>query len=186
MRYPLDPTETKWLIGQEWKFSNGRSGLILIGRKFDQEWLSKREFLRIEVVRECYSVLKVRARGGTQRGKEPNKSGDNDGEDPPVPMPNTVVKLSDADDSQLATARENMSLPDTKRKPARRIVARVFLLSAARAFLLSAGRAFRLPTGSESGRPADAENCRFYYPFISGVVNSLCAAADPALRKPRT
>ena len=27
-------------------------------------------------------------------------------------MPNTVVKLSDADDSQLATARENMSLPD--------------------------------------------------------------------------
>ncbi len=107
MRYPLDPTETKWLIGQEWKFSNGRSGLILIGRKFDQEWLSKREFLRIEVVRECYSVLKVRA-----QGEEPNKSGDNDGEDPPVPMPNTVVKLSDADDSQLATARENMSLPD--------------------------------------------------------------------------
>ena len=51
-------------------------------------------------------------KGGTQRGEEPNKSGDNDGEDPPVPMPNTVVKLSDADDSQLATARENMSLPD--------------------------------------------------------------------------
>ena len=50
-------------------------------------------------------------KGGTQ-GEEPNKSGDNDGEDPPVPMPNTVVKLSDADDSQLATARENMSLPD--------------------------------------------------------------------------
>ena len=49
MRYPSDPTETKWLIGQEWKFSNGRSGLILIGRKFDQEWLSKKEFRFIEV-----------------------------------------------------------------------------------------------------------------------------------------
>ena len=50
--------------------------------------------------------------GSGPKGGEPNKSGDNDGEDPPVPMPNTVVKLSDADDSQLATARENMSLPD--------------------------------------------------------------------------
>ena len=68
----------------------------------------KERVSEIEVVRECYSVLKVRA----PRGEEPNKSGDNDGEDPPVPMPNTVVKLSDADDSQLATARENMSLPD--------------------------------------------------------------------------
>ena len=62
-------------------------------------------------------------------------------------MPNTVVKLSDADDSQLATARENMSLPDTKGKPARRIVARVFLLSVARVFLLSAARAFLLSAG---------------------------------------
>ena len=72
----------------------------------------KERVSEIEVVRECYSVLKVRALRGNPRGKEPNKSGDNDGEDPPVPMPNTVVKLSDADDSQLATARENMSLPD--------------------------------------------------------------------------
>ena len=31
-------------------------------------------------------------------------------------MPNTEVKLSDADDSQLATARENMSLPGTTPK----------------------------------------------------------------------
>ena len=72
----------------------------------------KERVSEIEVVRECYSVLKVRAPRGNPRGEEPNKSGDNDGEDPPVPMPNTVVKLSDADDSQLATARENMSLPD--------------------------------------------------------------------------
>ena len=42
MRYPLDPTETKWLIGQEWKCSNAWSGLILIGRKFDQEEVRER------------------------------------------------------------------------------------------------------------------------------------------------
>ena len=29
-------------------------------------------------------------------------------------MPNTVVKLSNADDSALEAARENMSLPDFK------------------------------------------------------------------------
>ena len=30
----------------------------------------------------------------------------------PVPIPNTVVKLSCADDTWLVTARENRSLPD--------------------------------------------------------------------------
>ena len=33
--------------------------------------------------------------------------GDNDGEVPPVPIPNTVVKLTRAQDSSLETAREN-------------------------------------------------------------------------------
>ena len=42
-------------------------------------------------------------------------SGDNYGEDPPVSMPNTVVKLPDADDSALEAARENMSLPGLKK-----------------------------------------------------------------------
>ena len=33
--------------------------------------------------------------------------GDNDGEVPPVPIPNTEVKLTRAQDSSLETAREN-------------------------------------------------------------------------------
>ena len=33
--------------------------------------------------------------------------GDNDGEVPPVPIPNTEVKLTCAEDSSLETAREN-------------------------------------------------------------------------------
>ena len=45
-------------------------------------------------------------------------SGDNYGEDPPVSMPNTVVKLPDADDSALEAARENMSLPGLEKTDA--------------------------------------------------------------------
>ena len=37
--------------------------------------------------------------------------GDDDGEVPPVPIPNTVVKLTRAQDSQLETACENRQLP---------------------------------------------------------------------------
>ncbi len=40
-----------------------------------------------------------------------NKSGDDGEEDPPVPIPNTEVKLFCADDTWRATARENMTLP---------------------------------------------------------------------------
>ena len=49
--------------------------------------------LRIEVV-SCYLVLKV-WRGNPRT----EKSGDDDEEEPPVPMPNTEVKLFNADDS---------------------------------------------------------------------------------------
>ncbi len=38
-------------------------------------------------------------------------AGGNDAEDPPVPIPNTVVKLSDAYDTWRATAWENGVLP---------------------------------------------------------------------------
>ena len=47
-----------------------------------------------------YSVLKIR--------KYLKKSGGDYGEDTPVPIPNTEVKLFNADDSWLVTARENM------------------------------------------------------------------------------
>ena len=40
------------------------------------------------------------------------KSGDNDAEDPPVPIPNTEVKLCSADDTWRETARESKSSPD--------------------------------------------------------------------------
>ncbi len=38
-------------------------------------------------------------------------TGDNSEEDPPVPIPNTVVKLFSADDTWRETARESRSLP---------------------------------------------------------------------------
>ena len=41
-----------------------------------------------------------------------NTSGDYDEEVTPVPIPNTVVKLLDADDSWLETTCENMTSPD--------------------------------------------------------------------------
>ena len=37
--------------------------------------------------------------------------GENDGEDPPVPIPNTVVKLTCAYDTWMATSWENRYLP---------------------------------------------------------------------------
>ena len=40
-----------------------------------------------------------------------NLTGGNDGEVPPVPIPNTVVKLSSAESTWLDTAREDRSLP---------------------------------------------------------------------------
>ena len=41
-----------------------------------------------------------------------NISGDNNGEVTPVPIPNTEVKLSGAEDTWLVTAWENRTLPD--------------------------------------------------------------------------
>ena len=37
--------------------------------------------------------------------------GVNDGEGPPVPIPNTEVKLTGAEDTCLATDRENRAMP---------------------------------------------------------------------------
>ena len=47
-------------------------------------------------------------------GANPYKriSGDDSKEDPPVPMPNTEVKLLNDDDTWWATARESSKLPD--------------------------------------------------------------------------
>ncbi len=47
--------------------------------------------------------------------KHPKKSGDDSEEDPPVPMPNTVVKLFSVDDTWWVTARESRELPEQRR-----------------------------------------------------------------------
>ena len=44
------------------------------------------------------------------------KSGDNGEEDPPVPIPNTEVKLFSAEDTWRETAWENRSLPVLREK----------------------------------------------------------------------
>ena len=43
--------------------------------------------------------------------------GVNDGEGPPVPIPNTVVKLIRAEDTWLEAARENRSMPTLSEPP---------------------------------------------------------------------
>ena len=43
--------------------------------------------------------------------KTSETSGDNSGEDPPVPIPNTVVKLLSADDTWREAAWESRTLP---------------------------------------------------------------------------
>ena len=66
--------------------------------------MTKNKTLKVERSQENkrsrYLVLKVR--------KYLNKSGGDNEEVTPVPIPNTAVKLFNADDSWLATARENM------------------------------------------------------------------------------
>ena len=44
----------------------------------------------------------------------PNAVGVFNGEGPPVPIPNTEVKLTSADDTCLETDRENRSMPTSK------------------------------------------------------------------------
>ena len=54
---------------------------------------------------ECYSILKVREYFRRE------EVGVQNGEDPPVPIPNTVVKLTGAEDTWLEAARENRAMP---------------------------------------------------------------------------
>ena len=63
-----------------------------------------------------YTVLRVQ--GTRQKDQTQGRSGclkvsgGNDGEDTPVPIPNTEVKLSSADDTWVVTPWESRSLPD--------------------------------------------------------------------------
>ena len=77
---------------------------ILIGRGLD---LRKRMFKDLEISKAIqYEVLRVR--------KVLKVSGDNGEKVPPVPIPNTEVKLLSAESTWLATAREDRSSPDSK------------------------------------------------------------------------
>ena len=95
-----------WLIGQEWKYSNVCSGLILIGRGLDLNliWVNSEnasvEFHRCSVLRVQKCKLKI--------------VGVDCDEGTSVPIPNTVVKLIYAENTWLATAWEDRSMPTQK------------------------------------------------------------------------
>ena len=63
---------------------------------------------------ECCLVLRVQG-PGSESGRDCNSEkgivGVNDDEDPPVPIPNTVVKLTRADNTRRAASREDKSMP---------------------------------------------------------------------------
>ena len=63
---------------------------------------------------ECCLVLRVQG-PGSESGRDCNSEkgivGVNDDEDPPVPIPNTVVKLVGAEDTWLETTRKNRTMP---------------------------------------------------------------------------
>ena len=53
--------------------------------------------------------------GNDEERKENRISGGNGEREPPVPIPNTEVKPLSAESTWLETARENRTLPDSKR-----------------------------------------------------------------------
>ena len=94
------------------KWSDPFSKRVLIGRGLDHNSLETLKSQRKNVSSD-YSVLKARPSKNT--GQTVNLMvywtshmvGDDDGEVPPVPIPNTEVKLTCAENSSLETAREN-------------------------------------------------------------------------------
>ena len=94
------------------KWSDPFSKRVLIGRGLDHNSLETLKSQRKNVSSD-YSVLKARPSENTRQSVTEvlylasHMVGDNDGEVPPVPIPNTEVKLTRAQDSSLETAREN-------------------------------------------------------------------------------
>ena len=92
------------------KWSDPFSKRVLIGRGLDHNSL---EYLKSTRSSSDYSVLKARPSKNTGQTVDrmvywtSHMVGDDDGEVPPVPIPNTEVKLTRAQDSSLETAREN-------------------------------------------------------------------------------
>ena len=94
------------------KWSDPFSKRVLIGRGLDHNSLETLKSQRKNVSSD-YSVLKARPSKNTGQIHRnviycvSHMVGDDDGEVPPVPIPNTEVKLTCAEDSSLETAREN-------------------------------------------------------------------------------
>ena len=94
------------------KWSDPFSKSVLIGRGLDHNSLETLQSQRKNVSSD-YSVLKVRPSRNTRQSitemlyLASHMVGDDDGEVPPVPIPNTEVKLTRAEDSWLETACEN-------------------------------------------------------------------------------
>ena len=78
--------------------------MILIGRGLDSEETKVR-------LGKTRNPFRVQLSGCAE---EETISGGNGEEDPPVPIPNTEVKLFSAESTWLVTAREDRTLPDFK------------------------------------------------------------------------
>ena len=93
------------------KWSDPFSKRVLIDRGLDHNSLET--FKSTKTSSSDYSVLKARPSKNTGQTVDrmvywtSHMVGDDDGEVPPVPIPNTEVKLTRAQDSSLETAREN-------------------------------------------------------------------------------
>ena len=101
--------------------------MILIGRGLDLKRGEKAKERRVSVrvnpagkhpraskFEVSFSCVVFRARALNERTNELNTiSGDNGKRDPPVPIPNTEVKLLRVESTWLVTAREDSSSPDS-------------------------------------------------------------------------
>ena len=104
------------LIGCEWKWRKSWSDAVLIGRGLSLDFTKKHDQRR----EPSELLLCSFERTGSQRF-----SGDSC-EDTPVPMPNTVVKLTNAESTWLEAAREDRKL--LIKKKALTVMVSAFLL----------------------------------------------------------
>ena len=106
MRFPslIRALEDYQLIGRACKHSNMFSLPVLTPEDLTTSYVQLSKHSKHKVLNYLpYAVLRVQTL---------NHSGGYYGEATPVPIPNTEVKLTSVDNTWLATAREDRSLPD--------------------------------------------------------------------------
>ena len=129
------------MIGRRCTHSNVFSLPVLIARGLDLQFLCRLNLVSLFLclvfrVQKCsWSPIQGQAKADMdrKRKRKRNKAEDGEsrrkrkevfsdgvgvfnGEGPPVPIPNTEVKLTSADDTCLATSRENRSMPTQKKR----------------------------------------------------------------------